>query len=152
MFKLHTDKPGVTELWRDKDAVSNTSSPLLLRGHVFTALSNGAFIALDATTGKQVWKSDKIASKGSGAAAHLTVNGNSVLIFNDRGEVIRARLEADGYEELSRAFLLTPLQPFGGRKVNWTPAAYANGKVFARNNQELVCASLKATGGSADTK
>jgi hypothetical protein len=74
----------------------------------------------------------------------LTANGDSVLLYTDRGELIRARLTARGYEEIGRAALLEPTFPFGGRKVAWSAPAYANGHVFARNGRELVCASLAA--------
>ena len=37
-----------------------------------------------------------------------------------------------------------PVYPFAGRNVAWAPPAYANGHVFARSEQELVCASLAA--------
>jgi hypothetical protein len=38
--------------------------------------------------------------------------------------------------------LLEPTFPFAGRKVAWSPPAYANRQVFARNGKELICASL----------
>jgi outer membrane protein assembly factor BamB len=34
------------------------------------------------------------------------------------------------------------VMPFGGRKVAWSPPAYANHHIFARNGKELICASL----------
>jgi hypothetical protein len=34
--------------------------------------------------------------------------------------------------------------PFAGRNVAWSPPAYANRHIFARNGNELVCASLSA--------
>ena len=73
---------------------------------------------------------------------HLTPNGDVVWIFNDRGELIRARLTPEGYQELGRAPLIAPTYPFSGRKVAWAPPAYANRHVFARSAKELVCASL----------
>jgi len=51
-------------------------------------------------------------------------------------------LTPDGYHEISRARVLEPTMPFGGRKVAWAPPAYANGHIFARSGKELVCASL----------
>jgi hypothetical protein len=58
--------------------------------------------------------------------------------------LIRARLSVVGYEEISRAHLLEPATPLGSKKFVWTPPAYANRHIFARNDEELVCASLAA--------
>ena len=48
------------------------------------------------------------------------------------------------HHELSRVHLLDGTYPFNGRTVVWPPPAYANGHVFARNDKELICASLAA--------
>jgi hypothetical protein len=64
-------------------------------------------------------------------------------MFTDQGNLIRARLNARGYEELSRVHVVDPTHSFFGRKVAWTPPAYANGHIFMRNDAELICASLK---------
>ena len=151
MFKLGTNKPGASVIWPDTRSLShrvlsNTSTPLLIRDLIFSARSAGALVCLDAKTGKELWSREGVTSKGSGAAIHLTANGGTVLLYNDQGEVIRARLSAAGYEEISRATILEPDLPFGGRKVAWSAASYANGKVFARSHRELVCATLAAQG------
>src|SRR5438093_11832104 len=80
----------------------------------------------------------------SGASMHITPNNKSALIFNEKGDLIRAQLTPQGYREISRAHLLKPTSPFGERKCAWTPPAYADRHVFARNDAELVCASLAA--------
>src|SRR5204863_8222218 len=121
---------------------SHTSTALFQGSHLFTAKSSGELICVEAATGKQVWESAKVTDLKNGASIHLTANGDSVLLYTDRGELIRARLTAQGYKEISRAAVLAPTFPFGGRKVAWSPPAYANGHIFARNGQELICASL----------
>jgi hypothetical protein len=80
----------------------------------------------------------------NGASIHVTPNGDSALLFTDQGELIRARLTGDRYEEISRVALLEPTFPFGGRTVAWSAPAYANRHVFVRNGRELICASLAA--------
>ena len=76
-------------------------------------------ICLEASTGKQVWESAKVTDLKNGASIHLTPNGDSVLLYTDKGELIRARLTPQGYQEISRVALLEPTFPFGGRKVAW---------------------------------
>jgi len=58
--------------------------------------------------------------------------------------LIRAQLTSEGFREISRARLFAPTTPFGSKKFAWTPPAYANRHVFARNDEEPVCASLAA--------
>ena len=146
MLKLAADKPGESVLWPEaisKRSLSSTSTPMLRGGLVFSAKDKGEFICLDATTGGQLWENKTVTDLTTAATIHITANGDTALIFNDRGELIRARLDADGYHEISRALVITPAYPFGGRKVVWTPPSYANGHIFARNEKEIVCASLQ---------
>lgn len=147
MLKVEGDPPAATVLWPDRitqRVLSNTSTPLLAGGYVYSARSHGQLVCLDAATGKQVWETEKVTDILSGASIHITPIGDRVLIFNDRGELILARLSPAGYEEFGRALLIKPTYPFGGRNVTWVPPAYANRCVFARTDKELVCASLAA--------
>jgi outer membrane protein assembly factor BamB len=149
MLELQLDAPTASVLWPESRAVSrrvlsNTSTPLLRGDHLFSAKSTGELVCLEARTGKQVWETDKVTSLKSGASIHLTANGDSVLLFTDEGDLIRARLTSQGYQELSRAHLLEPTSPFGGKMLAWVPPAYANRHVFARSDKELICASLAA--------
>ncbi len=150
MLKLDAEKPAAAVLWPEAKSparriLSNTSSPLL-QGHcVFSAKSSGELICLDAVSGKPLWETNSVTDLKGGASIHLTVNGDSALLFNNRGELIRAQLTARGYHEISRAALLEPTYPFSGRKVAWAAPAFANRHVFARSEKELVCASLAAT-------
>ena len=87
---------------------------------------------------------DTVTDLRNGASIHLTANGDSVFMFTDKGELIRAQVTSQGYKEISRSHLLEPTSPFGGRKVAWTPPAFADRHVFARSDKELVCVSLAA--------
>lgn len=149
MLKLDSDKPAATVLWPETQALSrrilsSTSTALLRGGYVFSANSSGMLVCLDASTGKQVWETDQVTDRKSGTASsiHLTVNGDSVLLFNDQGELIRARLSAGGYQEISRVALIEPTNAFGGHRVTWSAPAYANRNVYVRNDKELICVSL----------
>lgn len=65
-----------------------------------------------------------------------------MLLYTNKGKLIRAQFTAESYEELSRVAVLEPTMPFAGRKVAWSPPAYANCHIVARSGKELVCASL----------
>jgi outer membrane protein assembly factor BamB len=149
MFQLDKDKPGAKVLWPDSKApsrriFSHTSTALFRGDYLFSAKSSGELICVDANTGKQLWESAKVTDLKNGASIHLTPNDDTVLLYTDKGELIRAQLTREGYQEMSRARVLEPTMPFGGRKVAWAPPAYADGHIFARNGKELICASLRA--------
>lgn len=147
MFKLAADKPGASIVWPEKRGVSkrvlsNTSTPLLAGDLVFSCTSKGDLICLDAATGAELWKTGKVTDRASGPSIHITPNGDGYFLYNNLGDLIRARLTRSGYEELSRVHLVEPLALFGGRKVAWSPPSYANRCIFVRNERELICASL----------
>jgi hypothetical protein len=72
----------------------------------------------------------------------MTVNGSSVFIYNELGELILAHLSPQGYREICRTTLVEPTYPFGGRELTWAAASFANRHVYARNEKEIICASL----------
>jgi len=149
MHQLDADKPAAKVLWPESKAparrlLSNTSNPVLQGNYVYSARSSGELVCLAAGTGKEIWKADQVTDLRNGSSIHLTPNGDSMFLYTDRGELILAKLTPQGYREISRARLVEPVYSFGGRKVAWSPPAYANRHVFARTEKELVCASLAA--------
>jgi outer membrane protein assembly factor BamB len=149
MFQLDSDKPAAAVLWPaskvpSRRIFSHTSTALFAGDYLFSARSSGELVCVEASTGRQVWETDKVTDLKNGASIHLTPNGDSVLLYTNQGELIRARLTPRGYEEISRVAVLQPTFPFAGRNVAWSPPAYANRHIFARNGKELICASLAA--------
>jgi outer membrane protein assembly factor BamB len=147
MFQLDPDKPAATVLWPASKApsrriFSHTSTALFQGDYLFSAKSSGELVCVEASTGKPIWESNKVTDLKNGASIHLTPIGESVLLYTDKGELIRAQLSSQGYKEIGRAALLEPTFPFAGKKVAWSPPAFANRHVFARNSRELICASL----------
>ena len=63
---------------------------------------------MDAATGEQWWESETVTGLNNGARIRLAPNGGSVLLYTDQGELVRARLTPQRYEESSRTALLTP--------------------------------------------
>jgi outer membrane protein assembly factor BamB len=152
MFRLDSDRPSAVVLWPKSNAparriFSHTSTALLQGDYLFSARSTGEFVCVDARTGEQIWETGTVTDLKNGASIHLTQNGDSVLLYTDKGELIRARLAAEGYQEISRVAVLEPTFPFAGRNVAWSPPAFANHHIFARNGKELICESLAAEDG-----
>ena len=91
---------------------------------------------------RSVWGTTNVTEMKTGASIHLTPNGDGMFLFTDQGDLIRAQLTPQGYREIGRAHLLAPTSYLGSRRFTWVPPVYANRHIFARNDEELVCASL----------
>jgi outer membrane protein assembly factor BamB len=147
MFVLDDKQPIATVLWptnrvASKRLLSNTSSPILRGDHIYSAKSSGELACLEAGTGALVWRTNTVTGLKSGASIHLTLTPDAMFLFTDEGNLIRAQVTPEGYRELSRSHLIESTTPFGGHSFAWSPPAYANRHVFARNEKEMVCASL----------
>ncbi len=154
MLRVPKDRLAVEQLWQRRGATEqNTdalhsliSTPLLMGDYIYGICSKGELRCLDAKTGDRLWENVSVVPLNRWAAAHLVRNGERVWIFNERGELIIGSLSPTGFQEISRAGLLKPtlaqLRERGG--VCWSHPAFANQHVFARNDEELVCASLKS--------
>ena len=70
--------------------------------------------------------------------------GDRFFLFNEKGQLIIAKLTPKGYEEIDRADILQPTNKALGRAVVWSHPAFANKSLYARNDKEIVCVSLAA--------
>jgi outer membrane protein assembly factor BamB len=155
MLRLDPDRPEVEKVWRrmgpnerETDSLhSIISTPYLEGDYIYGVDSYGEFRCLEAATGDRVWESLEPTPKRRWSTIHMVKNGDKIWMFNELGELIIARLSPKGYEEISRAQLIQPTVDQLNRRgegVCWSHPAYANRHVFARNDKELVCASLAA--------
>jgi hypothetical protein len=124
-------------------------TPFLEEGMIFGIDFPGLMYGVDIQTGKRLWKTGvpvtgKEDKNGGGVATVFVVkNGDRFFLFNDSGQLIIAKLSRKGYEEIDRWKMLEPTTlSFGGNKVVWSHPAFAKKCVFARNDKEIVCASL----------
>ena len=112
--------------------------------NIFSVCSYGQLRGLDATTGERLWETRAATGEGRWWNAFLIPHEDRFFIHNEQGELIIARLSADGYEELSRGLLVEPTRPVQRRMTIWSHPAFAMKSVFARNDRELVRVSLAA--------
>lgn len=138
--------------WK-KSGFNTTMSTVLLAGkHVYGTSLYGEFCCLDAATGDRVWTTLAPTSGGDvprdrWSTVFMIPHGDRVFIFNEKGDLILARLSGAGYQEIGRAHLIEPDMNSagnGGRKVVWSHPAFANRSIYLRNNHEIVCYGLAA--------
>ncbi len=155
MLRLTADSsglPAVERMWRKlgPDEIHTQSlhcvigTPILDGDFLYGVDSYGQLRCLDANTGERIWEDFTAVPKARWGTIHMVRHGDGVLMFNERGELLIARLTPEGFQEISRTKLIEPttaqLDQRGG--VCWSHPALANRHIFARNDQELVCASL----------
>lgn len=123
------------------------STPVIVGDYIYGICSYGQMRCLNAKTGERIWETQEVTKeRARWATGFIVRNGDRFFINNDRGELIIARLSPDGYHELSRTTLITPTAQSGNRRelgaINWSHPAYANRHIIARNDEEVISASL----------
>jgi outer membrane protein assembly factor BamB len=156
MVRLDPDKPAASLLWRtpkggDERRTTHLNSiiptPFYEDGVIYGICSYGQLRCLKAETGERVWETLEVTTSGAPVRwgnAFIVKNGSRFFLFNEKGDLIIARLSPSGYQEVSRTHLLDPVNKDPGRAVVWSHPAFANRKVYARNDRELICADLAA--------
>jgi len=72
-------------------------------------------------------------------------NGDRFVMFNEAGELILAKLDRQGYHQISRGEIIEPTgKTWKDRPIVWSHPAFAHKCVYARNDKEIVCVSLAA--------
>ena len=152
LLRLDQEQPQVEEVWKRRgqnelrtDGLhSIISTPLILDEHIYGVDSYGQLRCLRLKDGERVWEDLSAVPKARWSTIHFVQNGSTTWMFNERGELIIARLSPEGFQELSRATLLEPTRGQLNQRegVCWSHPAFANKHVFARNDKELVCADL----------
>jgi len=152
LLKVDPSKMAVKEIWRRKGANERRtdslhcciSTPLLFGEHIYGVDSYGELRCLDLLTGDRVWESLAATRNVRWGNIHMTMNEDKVWMFNEMGELIISTLSEEGFNEISRASLIKPtlrqLNQRGG--VCWSHPAFAYKHIYARNDEELVCADL----------
>jgi len=154
LLRMKQDPPSVEKMWRrqgaserETDALhSMIATPILQDNYIYGVDSYGQLRCLDAATGDRVWENLTVVPSDRWANIHMVRNGDKVWMFNERGELVITKLSPKGVEVISRAKLIEPTKgQLGMRKgVCWSHPAYAGKCIFARNDNEIVCASLAA--------
>jgi outer membrane protein assembly factor BamB len=117
-------------LWRYKDYLSNTSSPVVTKGLVFMSAGGGRLVCLDANTGEELW-----VERGPGAYASLVSSGDRVYCLGRDGAMLIFAAERK-FRQIGQCRL------FEGSDA--TPAM-ADGRMYIRGNRHLWCLGQSTT-------
>lgn len=156
LLRLDPNRPEASVVWqragqseRLTDSLhSLMSTPVIENGYLYGVCSFGELRCLELATGDRKWSTFEPTSGESmrWGTAFLVKHQNRYFLFNEKGDLIIARLTPEAYTEISRAHVLEPTGPAQRRHVVWTNPAYANRSAYVRNDREIVSVSLAKQG------
>lgn len=158
MLEVADDGRSAKVVWKGKSQSeietdglhSIMSTPVITPSHVYGVCSYGQLRCLDANTGARLWETREATGEGRWWNAFLIPlgeptggpNGDRMLLHNEQGDLILARLSPAGYKELGRGKLVEPTRAVNRRMTIWSHPAFAMKSVFARNDKEIVRVDL----------
>jgi outer membrane protein assembly factor BamB len=132
MLRIEGSK--LAELWTSDEVLSNHYATSVFRdGYLYGFHGRQeygqSFRAVEAKTGKVVWSEERF------GAGTVTLVGDRLLVLRERGELLIAPASPGGFRPLARAAVI-------GATVRAYPAI-ANGLVYVRNDNTLLCLDLR---------
>jgi outer membrane protein assembly factor BamB len=131
---LRVDGANLVELWASDEALSNHYATSVHRDGILYGYHGRqefgpSLRAVELRTGKVRWSEERF------RAGSITLAGDRLLIVRERGEMILAPASPDGFKPIVRAQVLQGT-------VRAYPAL-ADGYVYLRNDDTLVCLDLR---------
>lgn len=117
-------------VWEHKKMRNHVATCILSQGHLY-GFDENQLKCLDLATGEEKW-AEKAYGKGC-----LFLAGDKWVIYSDRGRVATAELTPAGCKEISGFQVLTG-------KDTWAIPVLANGRLYCRSAQDLVCLDVAA--------
>jgi outer membrane protein assembly factor BamB len=149
LLKLDMEKPDAELIWQDESrrGLSPVNvQPIAVGDTIYGFHQDGQMMAFELPSGKRLWKTAQPIGKRAvqTGTAFIVKEKNRYWMFSETGDLMIAKLDRDGYEELDRTHILEPTNNAFGRDVVWSMPAFAHRKMFVRNDQECVCVDLSA--------
>ena len=129
---------GAKVLWENKAIQSHHSDAVILDGYVYGYSGKsdnnraGRFKCLELATGKEMWGTGEI-----GVGSVLYVDGH-LLCLDVKGNLFLVAPSPEGFKKAAEFPEAIP----DVRKEAWTPPVVANGKLYLRYRQTLICYEL----------
>jgi len=122
--------------WVDKSSSINFSSPVAVGHHLYGLAPGKTLFCLDVRTGKRAWAQrgffNGMVKKGY---ASFLVAGSNLLILAEAGQLLLVAADP------ARCRLVAKTKACG---QNWCNPAYADGKLYLRDDKALRCVQLLA--------
>jgi outer membrane protein assembly factor BamB len=134
-YKISAEGSGfkATQVWANKDAKINLSTPVLVDGFLYCQGASTDFICVDAGSGATKWQQAAFSRDVKKATSSIMVVGKKILALNYEGLLYLLEPNPEKYSEIGRS------QVCGN---NWNFPALSGGKLFVRDQRELICYDL----------
>lgn len=123
------DKYDVESVWESRDMQNHFSSCVLIDGYLY-GFNLKKLTCMDFKTGEVKWE-----HKGFDTGSLLAADGKFIIYGEKKSQLALAKISPDAYTELSQTKVLS------GK--TWTIPTLANGRLFVRNEKEIVCLDVK---------
>ena len=125
--------PSVREVWSSRAMKNHFNSSVLAKDHIF-GFDNASLKCVSAATGEQKW-----VQRGFGKGSLIAADG-LLIVLSEQGLLALADATPEGYRERGRFQALT------GKA--WTSPTLAGGRLYLRDQDEIVSLDLRAAGKS----
>ena len=122
-------KATVRQVWKDKVMKSHFGTAVYYDGYLY-GFDMSILKCVDANTGVEMWK-----ERGYGKGTLIIADGH-LIVLSERGKVALIKAQSNGFVEVASA------QVLNGKC--WTVPSLADGRLYLRNEQEIVCLDLVA--------
>jgi outer membrane protein assembly factor BamB len=129
---------GAEVVWRNETIASHHSDPVILDGFVYcysgwSRQNRGHLKCVELATGEEKWSAREV-----GWGTLVLVDGH-LLCLDIKGNLYLVRPDPGGFVKVAEF----PKAISGARNPCWTAPVVANGKVYLRYRQRLICYDLR---------
>ena len=121
-------KLSVSEIWRSRVMKNHFGSSILHEGYLY-GFDDGTLKCIEANTGEEQWR-----NRGFRKGTLILADGH-LIVLGEGGNLALVKASHAEYLEVAQSQILN------GRC--WTAPSVSSGKLYLRNNEELVCLDLK---------
>ncbi len=121
------NKPNVEVVWRN-NVMKNHFSSSILKGNYLYGTDRSILKCINADNGEVRWR-----KRGFGEGTLIMADGY-LIVLGTRGKLALVKANPNRYDEIGKMQLLS------GRC--FTPPSFANGKLYVRNEKEIICLDL----------
>jgi outer membrane protein assembly factor BamB len=119
----------VEDVWESREFRADVNTALLADGQIY-GFDHGTLKSLDAATGEVRWK-----ARGFQRGSLIAADGR-LIVLGERGKLALVAATPEKFVEHSSAAVL--------RGRNWTMPTLADGRLYLRNQEEIVCVDMRS--------
>lgn len=134
---LKVTQSGYSVLWKSNVMEAQHSDPILIDGYIYgysgeSSRNNGQFKCIELLTGKEMWSTNKI---GQGTT---TFADGYLICLDIKGNLFLIQPNPTGFKKVGE--IKSAIEDV--KNPAWTVPVVANGKIYLRYMQKLICYQL----------